>query len=438
MKNWIILVSTIASFSAQAQVSFQSFEDVLRFADAHAIAIKASALNEQIAQTEKKEVQSSRLPSLHASLGYTDNITLQPALVPAQFFNPTAPEGELQELTFGTKYQYNWGLQAQWDVVNFQRKFAVETTTTKVEEMRWQTEVSRFNVYQQLASTYYAILLTQESIQIYTENLSVSEAIYTHTQDQFRNGLVTQSELNLAEIKVRQNRSALASAKNNYQQFYTQLQHQLNTTQDITIHDDPDAFILDSRTIASTHPEIKLEEVRLQQFESVWKQQKAAQLPTLSLVYQNNKTFAVDNFMDFSNTIEQPQQLFGVSLNLINFGNFNNRHRISKSKKQVELQALHLENTRSIKEQEDALLQLQWDQALIQLNENKKILALQKENDRHANHRYQAGITSLDQRLKQYEELLRAQDLYLQSLAAFTLSQYQIFIRQHNFQPTYN
>lgn len=68
---------------------------------------------------------------ISASLGYNDNITLHPNLIPSQIFNPKVPEGEFSEVVFCTKYQYNGSLQAKWDVLNFQRIFAAEVSKVK-------------------------------------------------------------------------------------------------------------------------------------------------------------------------------------------------------------------------------------------------------------------------------------------------------------------
>ena len=76
------------------------------------------------------------------------------------------------------------------------------------------------------------------------------------------------------------------------------------------------------------------------------------------------------------------------------------------------------------------MLQLQLEQASDQLEDNREILALQQQNDLHAENQYQKGVTSLTRRLDHYNDLLAVQDQYLQSLAEWTLAQYKIYIRQ--------
>ncbi len=430
MKNCLFLALIILYLPTAAQIQFNGFQEVLNYADAHALVIKSAVIGEQIALAEKKEAKSYLLPSINASLGYNDNITLQPTLVPAQLLNPDAAEGTFQQLNFGTKYLYSRGMMAQWDILNFQKIFAAKTAQLQVEISKVNTDVQRFNTYNQLASTYYSILLTRESVRIHEENVRVAEAIYEHAKDKYQQGLISLAEQNRAEMNTLQNQRNLDRANNNLQQYFKQLQSQLNTSEQIAINDQAEGFALQNTVITAIHPEVIWQEMELKKHRSLWKQSKALRLPSISLVYQYNQNWATNEFMDFSNAQKLPQQLFGIKVDFTGLLSFSSRPRIHQSKWKYERQQLQLQSTQIAKKQEDAILQLQLRQNADQLDKNKKILSLQQQNDDHAEDQYQSGIISLDQRLDKYEDLLVIQDQYLQSLAAFTLSQYKVYIRQ--------
>jgi outer membrane protein TolC len=434
MKNWLLLLPALYCLAANAQIQFNSIQDVLNYADAHAVSIQRAEIAERIALEEKKEAKSYLIPTLNGTLGYNDNIDLQPTLVPAQIFNPDAPEGAYEELVFGTKYIYSWGMQAQWDILNFQKIFTTQIAGLVAEGSKLKTEISRYNTYNSLASTYYSILLTQESIRIYDENVNVSESILTLAKSKYENGLVSEPELNMAEIKHLNNQRSLSQAKDNLKQFHIQLQSQLNTRDSISVIDTPEAMVVANTNIETMHPEVRLQETELQKQESVLKQTKAVRIPSMSLFYQYNRNFATDEFMNFSDDVELTQQYFGVKILVPGF-NWSTRYKVGQSKEELKLEQLELESTKLEKQKEDELLQVQLKQANDQLARQKQILRLQEANDVHAENKYEGGIISLDQRLDQYDELLAAQDAYLQSLAAFTLSQYKIYIRQIDFQP---
>ena len=97
---WVI--ASLLPIPLKAQLQFTSLQEVLDYADEHALTIRNAETAQMIATSEKKEARNALLPSASASLGYNDNITMQPTLVPANIFNPQAPEGTYEELSFGT------------------------------------------------------------------------------------------------------------------------------------------------------------------------------------------------------------------------------------------------------------------------------------------------------------------------------------------------
>lgn len=434
----MLFLLLLGALPAAAQLRFHSLDEVLHYADAHAISLRQAAISEQIAVSGRREARADLLPSVQASLGYNDNITLQPTLVPTQLFNPAAPEGSFEEFIFGTRYQYNAGLQAQWDVLNFQKIFALKTANIQEEGARAYSEVSRYQTYHALASTYYSILLTQESIRLYEENLRVAVSLLEHATDKYEQGIISEAERNRARINMLHNQSTLKQARNQLEQHYLQLQSQLNTTEAITVTDVVGPFVLEDTGIHTRHPEVIWRELEVSKQQSVLKQTQALRYPTVSLVYQLNGTWATNSFMDFADATELPQQLFGLRINLAGLTSTTTRQKIRQSELQLQLEQQQLGNTRLVKQWEDQRLQLQYEQAAEQLADQEEILALQERNDVHAENKYRSGLLSLDERLNSYDDLLAARDHYLQSLAAFTLARYQIYIRQIDFQAQEN
>ena len=104
--------------------------------------------------------------------------------------------------------------------------------------------------------------------------------------------------------------------------------------------------------------------------------------------------------------------------------------KIKKSKLELQQQEMQLENTKLVKQKEDDLLLLDVNQLEKELAEYTNIMALRQKNDIHVENQYNSGITSLNERLDSYEDLLNAQNTYLQTLASYTLAKYKVYIRQ--------
>jgi len=435
MKKVLLVLLGIVSFSitTYAQVRFQSLQEVLNFADTHAIEIQNSKKQEDLLALKKKEAKTNRLPTFITNIGYNDNITLQPLLIPAQVFNPMAPEGSLTKVTAGTKYNYYISSNIKWDVLNFQKQFAVKTADAEWQKGKVNTALNKLNIYNVLANTYYSILLTKEAIEIYKENFSATQSIYNSAKNKYNKGIISEGDLNLAEIKKIQSESNLQNAESNLNQLMIQFQSQLNINDTIEIDDQLNTFIVNELLVNTTHPEVLLKEAEIKKQETIIKQTKAFQLPMFSLSYQNAKNWAGQEFFNFSDINNLSNQVFGANIS-IPIANLSTKQKLKQSKLDLDIKKIDLENTKLVKYKEDELLKMRLIHAEQLLRQKENILRLQNSNDKHAENKYQKEIISLDERLNHYEDLLSSQDAYLQTLGSLTIAKYQLYIRTLNYQ----
>lgn len=423
---------------AQAQQQFHSLQDILNYADKHAVSIKNAQLQQQVSQSKQKEANAFLYPSINGSAGFTDNITIQPTLVPEQLFNPSAPDGSFKEMTFGKQYVYSAGIQAQWNLLDFQKMVAQKTASWQTATDRANAVVTRFNTYNQLASTYYSVLLSRYSLQLYEKNLATTAAMLASAEEKYKKGIISEQEHNQVAIEHLQNERNVATTRQNLEVYVKQLQIQLNSNDSIVIATDS----LETAQYAvpanpetwTLHPEVSVQKAAVERSKSSLKETKALHYPSLSVTYQYNYNWATNTFMDLSGANNLPQQYVGLKLNVPLFNGFVTKQKIVQSGLQLQQQELQLQNLQQSKAKEDEILLLQYAQTNTQLRRNKEILALQGNNDFHTGKQYQSGIISLDARMDKYRDLLTAQNAWLQSLADHMLTQYKIYIRQINYQ----
>ncbi|WP_042720499.1 TolC family protein [Flavobacterium sp. B17] len=433
-KPLLILFVLLSCVSVKSQVVFSSFQEVRDYADQHSVSIRISEAQQEVNAIREKQSRSFLYPSVNASAGFNDNITLQPTLVPAKLFNPNAPEGSFEEMTFGKTYLYTTSIQAQWNVLDFQKIFAIKTSEFQSEAGKLNTEINRFNTYNQLASVYYSILLAQKSLEIDEKNANVTKRMLSNASEKYQKGIISESDLNRVSIQHLQNEKKIKTTESNLDQLYRQLQSILNLREEIQISDlgtDEDHII--NPDFQAVHPEILFQEKQIDISKSLLKQSEAMRYPTLGLVYQYNHNWATDHFMDFSNVNNLPQQFFGVKLNLPLFNGFSINQKIKESQTELKIQQMQLENTKIVKDKEDEILKIQYDQSIADLEKTTEILQLQEQNDIHTQNKYESGIISLDERLDRYSDLLSAQYDYLRSLSDFSLAKYKIYLRTIDF-----
>lgn len=429
MKKIIALLFFLSVSAAKAQVTFGSLQEVFDYADKNAVSIRKARIDEQISHSQSQAARTSLLPSVNASAAFNDNITLQPTLVPAALFNPAAPEGTFNEYTFGRRYIYNTGVQASWNVLDFQKWFEIQTAGAREKASQAATVKIKYDTYNQLAQLYYSILLTEKYILIGRENVQATGSICETTQDKFRQGIFAEENFNRANMQLIQAASDLRNREYSLSQLYNQLQAELNIpgsvrlTEQLVTRPAPDLISL------KQHPDVLLQETQLALAEAQLRQVKTAGYPSLTIGYQYNYNWATDRMFDFTSTNTLPQQFLAVKLSIPVFNGFAVREKTRQSKLTLNQEQILLENRNLSAAKEDEILHLQYRQAEEQLQAQQEILSLQQSNDRHTANRYQSGIIGADERLDKFGDLLSAQSRYMQSLSDYYISYYKIHIR---------
>lgn len=432
MKYILIAVFSGISLGTRCQVQLGSLQEVLTYADQNAATIQTAKQQEQIAISKSRASKTALLPSVNGAAGFNDNITLQPTLVPANLLNPNAPEGSFNEFTFGRKYLYSSGVQANWDVLNFQKWFDIKCTEAALKLNEANTLNAKYQLYNQLAQTYYSILLTQKYLAFSRENARVADSISGIAADKYKAGIFTEENLNRSRIQQLQALQQVNSLAASYLQLNNQLQSQLSTSEVIilsdTLSEGPIEVSADPGAMAR-HPEVLMQEAQVVLNQQQLAQTAALRWPTLTLGYQYNYNWATDKVSDFSGANHLPQQFWGVKLNVPLFNGWNTQSKITQSKIQLAQQQLVLESKKLQTQKEDENLQVQYRQYLNEVLRQKEILELQYKNDAHAGNRYKAGIMGLDERLDKFQDLLQVQNQYMQSLSNYYISYYKLHIR---------
>ncbi|MDF2551060.1 MAG: hypothetical protein K0R77_335 [Chryseobacterium sp.] len=433
MKTIILALLGFTSFNAMGQVQFGSLQEVLAYADKNAISIQSALHQEQIAAVKNKASKTALLPTVNASAGFNDNITIQPTLVPANLFNPAAPEGTFNEYTFGRKYMYSTGVQANWDIVNFQKWFDIKTSEAALQLDQASTINAKYQVYNQLAQTYFSILLTEKYLTISKENIAAADSIYRIAKDKYDTGIFTEENLNRSKIQLVQAQQQVSSLATSLEQLYNQLQSQLNIDEPIALKDellDNEMDIDNVLAITGSHPEVLLQEAQVKLNEKQLAQTKSLHYPTLALGYQYNYNWATDKITDFSGANNLPQQFLGIKLSVPIFNGFSTKSKIKQSKIQFEQEQLVLDSKRLMVKKDDDNLKIQYRHGIEDFRKQEEVLQLQYKNDTHSKNRYDSGIIGLDERLDKFKDLLEVQNQYMQSLSNQYISYYKLYIRK--------
>jgi len=429
----LLAVFALASVKASAQLHFQSLEEVWAYADAHNIQLQAAIVGKANAGIQVKQSYGAVLPSVTANGAYTDNMTIQPTLVPANLFNPNAPANTYTEATFGRRYIYNGTIAAQLDILNVQDWFNIKTAKLNSEIASLNIAQTQVALYEQLAGSYYTYILSGEVERLSRANLQASVTTFSLAKNKYEEGLISEVTVNSAQINKEKAEKALEVAQQNKLMQLNTLRGLLNTPDSISLPGEMEYPDIALHTGFAPDPAVALSGLQVQASKTQWQASKGTFMPTLSAVYQYNTQIAGDNFLSYDNTNNLPQQYWGLRLSVPLFSGGARKYEVQKSKLLYNQKQKEFENAKLQSAINNENLLIAYNNSLKSYQKSKEILALYQSNDGHAEKKLTEGIISLDERLKVYSDMIANQNEYLQSMGDYLVQQYRLSIRQTNF-----
>jgi outer membrane protein TolC len=182
--------------------------------------IEDAELDLEIAQEQVRDAWSEVLPKLDGSAQYARNVKPAVSFLPANIFDPTAPEGQFTAIQFGADNAWNAGLNLTQPLFDARAFIGVgaagrfELLQSEAVRGRSQSVVTRVRV------AFYDVLLAQEQARLVDNSVNRVRESIAETQAMNRAGVssdydVLRLEVELANLEpnLRRARNAEAAAR---------------------------------------------------------------------------------------------------------------------------------------------------------------------------------------------------------------------------------
>ncbi|MCW9705333.1 TolC family protein [Aliifodinibius sp. 1BSP15-2V2] len=235
----IILIAVIFSYTATPAVSQQADtvsvsdaignEKILTLTEAIHVAmannsqVKRSLLSLRNADEQVRLAWSEVLPDISALATYTRNLEIPVNFVPAQFFDPEAPSGELVPLQFGTDNNWQGGLSVSQTL--FRGEAIVGIGSSKVYKAV-QSENLRATAQQIVTQTriaYYNVLAAEEQYRLQKETVDRLQQNLEENKARQEAGLIDQYDVLQVQVQLGNQQPQLTQAKYTVEQAYREL-----------------------------------------------------------------------------------------------------------------------------------------------------------------------------------------------------------------------
>jgi len=358
---------------------------------------------------------SSGLPQVSAGANLTDNLKLGVFVL--------SMNGVPTIITMGTKYTLPVAVQASMPLFNAPYYIGIETSKLAKKMAESNLQSTEIDTRQAVASAYYLILISEESLRILKENLSNLRETLKSTKVMYNSGLAEATDVDQMASNVTMMENSFSNLQNTIEMNYNLLRFQLGVKSDTRI-------IL-SETIDDLVKDINVEALLAQnfnpatniQYDLVDKQaklsaldlkaQKAMALPSLSGVYSTSTSGMA---MKMSDLKWYPSSYLGLNLSVPIFASGQRYSNIQKAK-------INLEKARNTKEMVSDQLQMQDQQlrynlenANIQYKSQKANVDVSKRVYSSMENKYKQGVASSLELTESNSFYLQAESNYISSL----------------------
>jgi outer membrane protein len=315
-------------YYTNAQVKAETEKEILRFslnaAQEYAVQnandAKNMELNAKISKKRTLEIITEGLPQVTGSVNYQYNFHIQQSVIPAGTFGPQQTRDEA--VKFGVPFSTTAGIEAQQLIVDGRYFLGLKANKAIIAVSEQQVEMTAIDIKNQVAKSYYAALVAEESKIILEKSFTTVQKILSETEAFYKAGLV--EELDVDRLKVSSNLIESQLKNNNLQanlaKNFLKYQMGLPFEQEIELTDKLEPLLLayvSEEEVSTFNPQDRIEfrlletQYALRGYDA--KQFSLGYLPAIYGTYRfGRNTFRSQDGNVFRNNWQDEWYLYGV------------------------------------------------------------------------------------------------------------------------------
>ena len=141
--------------------------------------VRASGIDVQASKMATWEAISGGLPKVDGSASLTDNLKIMTTLLPGEIIGQP---GIYVPVQFGQQFNTSWGVQVSQLLFNASYFVGIQTAKLAERLSAESLEKTELDTKSSVISTYYLILISEESIRILDENRANLDETLESTQ----------------------------------------------------------------------------------------------------------------------------------------------------------------------------------------------------------------------------------------------------------------
>lgn len=352
------------------------------------------------------EYLSAGLPQVDVTANFNKNFIIRKTFVPANIFDPNAPEGEVIELQFGTPYDGMIGINLSQMVFDGSYFVGLKAAKTLTELSRRELVREKIDVIEGVVKAYYTILVNQVGQDLVVDNYNRLDTLMKETRIMYENGFAEKIDLNRTQVEFNNISTQLSNTERLIEiskdllkfQIGLPIEQEIEINEHLSDLDLKTDDLMGLETSFSRRIEYSVLQTNMELQQLDMKNNKSQYLPQIDLVASwgmNAGVLEAGKLVNWGDRMVWPDyQLAGLSIYIPIFDGLMKSKKIQQNKlkiKQLNLQRLMLEKniTLEVSEKRNNLIS-----GLEELDSQKENMDLAKEVYDHTKIKYQEGIGS--------------------------------------------
>lgn len=196
-----IAFGIVSSVGATAQTVHEfTLAEAMNYAVQHNYQLQQSRIDVEISQRKVKETTAIGLPQVNGEATFNNYIDIPTQVVPANAFEPTAPEDVLIPLQFGLPYSISAGVTASQLLFDGSYFVGLKAAKGYVQSAELGREKTEIEVKNSVAQTYFAALAARENITVLRDNRENILKTVEETMAMFEVGLLEKQDADQVQL----------------------------------------------------------------------------------------------------------------------------------------------------------------------------------------------------------------------------------------------
>jgi outer membrane protein TolC len=427
----LLILPLLAPAAARGSSATAQDQPVLRlslraareYALEHSFETRKAGYDVEAARQKVRETVASGFPQISSNISYNNNLILATSLIP-NFFDGK-PEEKIP-VQFGTQHNASANIQLQQLLFNGSYLVGLQTSKVYTDLAEHGLERSALAIQEAVTSTYFTILVAEESERILLSNLENIEKTRGEILELLKEGFVAETDADLIQITVNQLRNAFQTVGRQKEVAFKLFKFQLglgldeevaltDTLEDVLGQADVEETLEVEFDLAASI-DFQLAQTQERLAEKALKNEKSRYWPSVSAFFTYQQNAYRDSFSFFSAGQKWfPLSVLGFSVSFPVFKSGGQRARVHQAE-------AALAQAQNATVQAERGLQLEAERARIRLLSARENFETMRANRELAEKVYGVTLEKYREGVASSMELTQASDKALQAQSSYILA----------------